>query len=219
MIDLTQYRIIDFSVELLPGERKINGDYLHGEPLWGRPVEIQEFIAYNARMHHIQMQTHTGTHAESAYKYFEGPDLAQMPIETYLGEAVACNLTHKQAGEAVTAADFRQAGVKAGDIVLAWGSAETAANPPYFTTESVDWLIETKIKMLGIEYVLYQPAHLPHGPGATDYKLLQAGIPMIDAVRGLDQIKKTRVFFISLPVKMRRVSAFPTRAIALEEKD
>ncbi|SVD28933.1 uncharacterized protein METZ01_LOCUS381787, partial [marine metagenome] len=36
MIDLSRYRIIDLSHELLPGERKQDGVYLHGEPFYGR---------------------------------------------------------------------------------------------------------------------------------------------------------------------------------------
>ena len=54
MIDLSKYRIIDLSLEIVPGERRIDGRYLHGEPRWGRPLEVQEFIAYEARMHFIQ---------------------------------------------------------------------------------------------------------------------------------------------------------------------
>lgn len=39
-----------------------------------------------------------------------------------------------------------------------------------------------------------------------------------DALLGLNQIQKQRVFFIALPVKLRRVAASWTRAIALEER-
>ena len=62
MIDLSKYRIIDLTVELTPGERKLDGRYLHGSTFYDRPIEVQEFIAYGARMHFIQGQTHTGTH-------------------------------------------------------------------------------------------------------------------------------------------------------------
>jgi len=46
-----------------------------------------------------------------------------------------------------------------------------------------------------------------------------AGIPIVDVVRGLHQIRKSRVFFIALPLRMRRVIATWARAIAFEEKD
>lgn len=219
MIRLENYRVIDLSVEMVPGELKIDGHYLHGNPLHGRPIELQEFTAYEARMHFIQGQTHTGTHAECPYKYSDtGADMASMPVESYLGEAVACNFSSKKPGEAVTPDDFTKAGVRNGDIVLAWGPApETSDSRPYISHEANAWLIQTKIKLLGIENLLYSPPGTPYGREYGDSELILAGIPVVDALQGLNQIKKNRVFFISLPIKMQRVTATWTRAIALEE--
>jgi len=220
MIDLSKYRVIDLSYELVPGERKIDGRYLHGSIFYDRPIEVQEFVALGARMHFIQTQTHVGTHAECPYKYSdEGPDFADMPATAYMGEAVACNFTHKKAGETITSEDFRRAGVKAGDIVLAWCSEETLHDIPYITVEAIDWLIETKIKMLALENLRYSPPGTPMGQGDADCRLLLAGITMLDAPLGLNQITKQRVFFMALPAKMRRVTALPVRAIAFEEID
>src|SRR5579862_7974331 len=113
MIDLRKYRIIDLSGEIFPGERKINGQYLHGVPFDGRPLEVQEFVAYGARMHFIQGQTHLGTHVESAYKYAEdGLDSASMPLDLYLGEATVCNFSTKKAGQEITPDDLTLAGIK-----------------------------------------------------------------------------------------------------------
>jgi hypothetical protein len=49
MIDLNKYRVIDLSYELEPGERKLDGRYLHGRTSFDRPIEVQEFIAFGAR--------------------------------------------------------------------------------------------------------------------------------------------------------------------------
>ncbi len=218
MIDLAKYRVIDLSFELVPGELRINGQYLHGNPLWGRPIELQEFIAYGARMHFIQGQTHSGTHVEAPYKYSEsGADLGSLPISSYMGEAVVCNFSNKKPGEAISAEDLRQAGVKSGDIVLVWGAPDPHENFPYLVPEAVDWLIKTRIKLLGNQNVLLSPPGTPLGLGDADAKCLLAGITLVDNLLGLEQIKKPRVFFIALPVKLRRVTAFWTRAIALEE--
>jgi len=66
-------------MEVLPGERKGDGRYFHGRPLHGRACEVDEFIAYTARMHFIRSETHMGTHLESPYKYFEeGKDVASL---------------------------------------------------------------------------------------------------------------------------------------------
>ena len=217
MIDLSKYRIIDLSYELIPGERKINGEYLHGEPWVMRPLEVQEFMAYGARMHFIQGQTHCGTHCEGAYKYLdEGPDVAGMRLESYLGEAAVCNFSDKEGGEAISAEDFRREGVRKGDIVLARTSAELMGDLPYMTGEALDWLIEMEMKLLAsggnLRYGPTREGHL-----AAERRLLENGIAMVDALYGLDQIVKKRVFFIGMPVKMRRVTAAWTRAVALEE--
>ena len=218
MIDLSKYRVIDLSYELVPGEMKINGRYLHGEPRWGRPLETQEFIAYEARMHFIQGQTHTGTHVEAPYKYWEtAPDLGSMPVDQYLGPAAACNFTGKGPGEAITAKDFEAAGVKPRDIVLAWGSARPSDQQPYMTNEAIQWLIDQKIKAFGAENLHVSPPETPLGLDYADAKFLAAGVGMIDALLGLDEIKKPRVFFMAVPPKLRRVTAATIRAVALEE--
>lgn len=220
MIDLSKYRVIDLSYTLVPGERKINGQYLHGKTWFDRPIEVQEFIAYGARMHFIQGQTHSGTHVECPYKYSEdGAHFADMPLTTFMGEAVACDFTDKEIGAAISIDDFRRFGVKKGDIVLAWCREAAAGNPCYITNEAIDYLIETKIKMLVIENMRYSPPGTPVGQGDSDCRLLLAGIPMVDAPLGLDQITKPRVFFMALPTKLRRVTAWWTRAVALEEID
>jgi arylformamidase len=216
VIDLSKYRIIDLSYELLPGERKMDGRYLHGEPFYGRPVEVQEMMAYNARMHHIQSETHNGTHVEAPYKYADhGADIASMPIESYIGEAVVCDFAHKGEGEAVTPEDLRKAGVGSGDIVLLRGGDQ--AEEPYLSFDAIDWLIKTGIKSIGLEGVRHSPPGTPFGKEDGDGRLLLAGIAFLDALTGLHHITKQRVFLIALPVKMRRVTASWTRAIVLEE--
>jgi kynurenine formamidase len=219
MIDLSRYRVIDLSYSIMPGERKIDGRYLHGEPFYGRWTEVQEFIAYGARMHFVQTQTHLGTHAEAPYKYSEaGADLGSMPPESYMGEAVVCKFSDKSAGEAIGVEDIKKFGIKAGDIVLLWARAGLA-QPPYLTFDVIDWLIATKVKMVCFENVRFSPPGTPFGKDDADGKLLTAGVTVVDAIVGLDQIRKPRVFFIGLPLKIHRVTAFCCRAVALEEKD
>lgn len=221
MIGLNQYRIIDLSHDMVPGEMKIDGRYLHGEPFFGRAVEVQEFIAYGARMHFIQSQTHNGTHCEGAYKYLdEGADMAGMPLASYIGEAVVCDFSHKGPGEAVSADEFRRAGVRAGDIVLVRTNPDHKGELPYFAADVLDFFIEIRIKLLASSGNLYYgPTDVPDAHNHAERRLLEEGIPMVDCLKGLDQITKERVFFIGLPLKMHRVTATWTRAIALEEID
>lgn len=219
MINLNNYRIIDLSSEILPGESKIDGRYLHGEEnQTGRPVEVTEFIAYAARMHHMKGQTHCGTHVEGTYKYDEqGADMADMPLENYIGEAIIGDFSHKSVGQEITADELEEAGVKGGDIVLLRGKVGPSDQRPHLSMPAVQWLIDIKIKLLGMEFIKMSPPDTTLGTEDTDGRMLLAGIPMADTLKGLHQIRKSRVFFIALPLRIHRITASWTRAIALEE--
>jgi kynurenine formamidase len=220
VIDLSRYRVVDLSVEVLPAERKVDGRYAHGDHLWGRTLEVDEYIAYAARMHLIRGHTHGGTHAEAPYKYAEsGLDIGSMPVAAYLGEAAVCDFSGKEPGESVTPADLSERGVRPDDVVLAWANPATEQGAVYLSVEAVDWLIDTQIKLMAVENLHLAPPGTPVGPTDGDGRLLLAGIGLIDGVVGLDQLTKQRVFFIALPIKMRRVTACWTRAIALEPLD
>jgi kynurenine formamidase len=182
----------------------------------GRSVQVQEFMAFSARMHFIQSETHNGTHVESAYKYSEdGADIGSMPVESYIGEVVVCEFAHKADGEAVSTEDLRDAGVKRGDIVLLRGGDQR--EEPYLTFDAIDWLIGAGIKAIDMEGVRHLSPGTPFGKEDGDGRLLLAGAVYLDALVGLHQIGKPRVFFIGLPVKIRRVTASWTKAIVLEE--
>ena len=215
MIDLSNYRIVDLSYELVPGERHINGEYLPGEPWYGRSLELQEFFFSTARMHFLQAQTHLGTHCEAPYKYQDGPDVAGTDQSSYLGEAVVCDFSAKAGGEAITGADFAQAGVQRGDLVLVRTGKDLGDARPVMTVEAVDWLMGQEMRLLGSGgNVLYGPdleGHL-----AAERRMLASGIPLIDGLYRLDQLRQNRVFFMALPLRIKRVSASWTRASALE---
>jgi kynurenine formamidase len=167
-------------------------------------------------MHFIQSETRNGTHVESAYKYSEeGADIGSMPVESYIGEAVVCDFAHKADGEAVSLDDLREAGVRDGDIVLLRGGDQR--EEPYLTFDAIDWLIGAGIKAIGMEGVRHSPPGTPFGKDDGDGRLLLAGVAYLDALVGLGQISKQGVFFIGLPVKIRRVTASWIRAIVLEE--
>jgi arylformamidase len=155
-------------------------------------------------MHFIQSQTHNSTHVKAPYKYDEnGVDIAAMPLEKYMGEAVVCDFDDKL-GKALDADDMMACDSRRDDIVLMRTSEKDISRQPYLGWEAVDWLIETGIKAFGKD--------------DSDSKMLLAGIPILDAVTGLEQITKPPVFFIGLPVKIRRVTASWARAIVLEER-
>jgi len=222
MIELSDYRVIDLSPRLVPGEKKLDGTYLHGDVWENRPIELQEFIAYNARMHFVQGQTHIGVHTEAPYKYFDnGKDLSELPVTAFIGEAAVVSLAHKKQGTPLVPDDFVE--VRKGDIVLAWAKPlKEGQTYSYITDELVDYLASKRVKMIGLQnlspLVPGRKPSKPLGVNQPDAELQRRGIAVTDGLINLEKIRKTRVFFVCLPVKIARVTAFWSRAVALEPR-
>jgi arylformamidase len=224
MIDLQKgYRMVDLSEEVIPDLLELNGDYT-----WGTHVRrfiLREFIAKidNLPMHFVEAETHIGTHVElPSHLKKDGKSSSEMPFDIFLGEAIVLNfdfLTPKDGqGQAITPSHLSK--VKKGDIVLMWSSYEGKEHP-YISAEAIKWLAQLPIKMIGTEPSVEGEDPRSEEPGfseawATHRYALGNDIPIIDNLCNLKEIKKERVFFIGLPLKIAHLEASWIRAIALE---
>src|SRR5579871_3962398 len=189
-IELGRFRIVDLTIEVTPSERRIDGRYTHGDHLWGRPFEVDEYIAYEARMHLMTAHTHGGTHTEAPYKYLEdGLDLGAMPLTSYIGEAVVCDFSSTKAGAVISPLDLEREGVQEDDIVLCWSNAETVDDWPHLSLDSINWLIQRKVKLVACENVRHSPPGTPFGATDGDGQLLRAGIAIVDGIVGLGRLR------------------------------
>jgi arylformamidase len=218
---LKNYRIIDLSQKLYPGIHKITGEYMHGAgkpPYGNRRLELRQFIFKMDQhfMHWINTETHIGTHVEvSSHLRINGKEvgksITEFPVETWLGEAVVLNFSHKKPvnseGQQIFAEDLKK--VKEGDIVLIWSDyPDESKEAPYINEEATEFLIKKKIKQLGLTGIGDRVCHNP---------ILENEIPIIEGLINLDKIKKERVFYIGLPLNWYGMDASPIRAIAIEE--
>lgn len=215
MIDLKKNRIVDLSMELFPGIKKVNGEYIHGREI--RRLEIRQFV-YSADkmiMHWVDTETHIGTHVEGPSHHPQGEkSVSELPIDTFMGEALVLNLTSLKPkdgmGSPITPSDIDK--VKKDDIVLMW-SPYTGAESPYLSPQAADFLQKRKIKMLGLQNVAIEAP----GSVASHEALLKNGIPVIEGLTNLDKLRNERVFYIGLPIKMIGLDSSWVRAIAIEE--
>lgn len=213
MIDLNEYRIIDLSVKLKPGIRKVSGEYIHGdEP---RRLELRQFIYEpdGTFMNWVKMETHIGTHVEGPSHHPEGEkSIAELPLLTFMGEAIVLDMSHftpiKGSNYLIKINDLEK--VKKGDIVLMW-SALSLDKAPCLSDEACTRLKEKKIKMLALQNIGLE------SPGVMEKELCANNIPVVEGIINLDKLKKDRVFFIGLPLKILGLDSSWIRAIALEE--
>jgi arylformamidase len=210
-LDLSQYHIVDLTAEIVPGIRK-GEQYMHGSVR--RRFEVNRFIyaADGTFMNWVETETHVGTHVECPSHYLEnGKDVASLPLETFMGEAIVVNLRPKRA-QSITPSDFEAVGVREGDIVLMW-SGWGGGDRPFMGVEAAKWLLKARVKMIGVDDSIGVEAP---GSMATHDLLLRNDIPIIEGLSNLDGLRDERFFFMALPLRVRGLDSSWVRAIALE---
>ncbi|MGQ9514291.1 MAG: cyclase family protein [Thermoproteota archaeon] len=212
MIDLSKYRIVDLSAEVVPGI--LRGErYLHGSTR--RRFELRRFIYTpdSTFMNWVETETHVGTHVECPLHYLEnGKDVSSLPLSTFMGEAVVVNMRHRCA-EPIKPIDLESEDVEKGDILLMW-SGLSGMERPFIAAETAKWLSEKRIKMIGVDDSISVEAV---GSMATHDHLLRNDIPIIEGLCHLEDLRRKRVFFLALPLRVRGLDSSWVRAIALEE--
>lgn len=215
MIDLKKYRIVDLSEEITPGQLKVNGTYVHGSE--ARRLEAYQFIYKPDKtfMHWIDTETHVGTHVECPSHYIQdGNDVSALPVDTFMGEAVVLNLKYKKPGQPITPEDLEMSRVKKGDILLIW-SPYKGEERPYISTEAAEWIAKMRVKMLGVDNSIR--VEQSYELMTTHSFLLKNNIPIVERLAHLEELKKDRLFFIGLPLRIKKLDSSWIRAIALEE--
>lgn len=173
----------------------------------------------------VTMCTHVGTHIEVPFHHWkEGADTADFPIHKLIAPGVCLDFSHKQPGDTVTLDEIKQhdSRIREGDIVFIRQGADKkywtdAWNDQFhLSIEANQWLVDKKIACLGtdaagleIPGTDYQPNHIA---------VCAAGIPMIESLRGLEQLGDERHLILILPLPIEGLDASPLRVIAIKKE-
>ena len=75
-----------------------------------------------------------------------------------------------------------------------------------------------KVKMIGLQDIgLEVPGLKPHDRWFSHETLLGNNIPIIENLKNLEKLKRERIFYIGLPLKIMGLDSSWIRAVALEE--
>ena len=169
-------------------------------------------------MSDVELMNHVGTHIEVPFHCLkEGADLASIPVDQLVGEAVILDLRQAEAEGGVTleqvqAAAEKAGGVQSGNIVF----GEMGVTR-YFTTAALEWLVAQGIKLMGVDSGGVELQHDTTHANVNHLVLFRAGIPLIENLTNLDQLSQSRVQVYALPAPVSGLDAFPLRVIAIEE--
>ena len=171
----------------------------------------------------LYMWSHVGTHVEAPLHFLaDGGDTASLSIEQLMGPAIVLDFRDKGVSEPITLAEMQAAGdVQVGDRVLTMTGRHTqyrtpaSHDRPYITEEAMRWLVEDrKISCLGTDSSGFEVRGVGHHP---NHRLLtRAGIPVLECMTNLVELKQQRIFLIALPWPVVGLDACPVRAIAIE---
>ena len=209
-MNLSNYRIVDLSLEIVPNE---GGD----RPLFTTPGRLSD----NALRYDVQTHTHVGTHVESPGHFFERPPwITDMPIDSYITRGVLAPIALDPPDPAITGAYLESV---CGDI-LSEGDALICRNDgssefsqmPYFTRDAALWIKSRKISIFAFDNLRLG---LNDQEGRDFHEvLMEDGVLFVEFLDNLHDLRKREFTFFALPIRIRDIDSTWVRAIALEEK-
>lgn len=188
----------------------------------------------------VKIFTHSGTHVDVPYHMIEnGKKLDQMPLEQFFGEAIVLGIPRGELGK-IAAEDLEEAlersglDVCRGDMLLidtGWGeyyvenprdSGYLAEKHPGLMIDAAEWLVEKKIKLVGIDvFTIRHPSLAPKITGIRPEQvhriLLSNDILIVEQLTNLQKIAGKKVKAAFVPLALENVDGSPVRALAFLE--
>lgn len=191
-------------------------------------VQTGRISVEGSMSHKVTFGTHTGTHLDSPCHMLDKahPTIDEIPVERLMGKAKLMRL-EKGKDEIITAEDLKNHKIKPepGDRLLIctgwgqhWNKGQFYRNFPTFSLEAVEFLVECKVKLLGMDTPSPDSPLIPVDSPMRNrmHKTLMHGdVLIIETLANLDDIPADEFDFIALPLKAKGLDGFPVRAIAL----
>ena len=177
-----------------------------GDPLPQKQTlsSMAEGAKYNLTA--FSMCAHNGTHVDAPRHFIAGgEDIASMPLESTVGEALVCRCD----GEIDEAAAQEILGKAAGTKrILIKGSGVLQISGAHTFAEAGIKLVGSESQSVGDE----------NAPMAVHLALLQAGVALLEGVR-LDNVAEGRYFLCAQPLKLAGADGAPCRAILIKKEE
>ena len=205
----SKMNILDISWPITPSTTQYkNRNEIHIE-------QTKRFEVDGVRASVVTLGCHVGTHVDAPSHFLkDGKSIEHYQLEQLIGPCVVLDLTHVK--EAITVQDLEHHEIQANLIVLlktknSFLTHDAAYDPNfvYLEKSGAQFLVEKKIKAVGIDYLGIERNQSQH---ETHSALLGANIPIIEGLR-LAQVLPGSYFFCCLPLAIHEAEAAPARAV------
>lgn len=170
----------------------------------------------------LSLRSHTGTHMDApAHIMADGWTLDQLPVETFIGEALVFNCT----GRERTTIEERELRPHAAQISRYaffllhtgwsrfWGDQRYYHDYPVVSEGAARWLVAAGLRGVGVDAISVD------APEAADLPvhriLLGAGLVIVENLTNLAAVPKRSFLFSCFPLKIKAADGSPARAAAL----
>lgn len=166
----------------------------------------------------IDLVANTGTYIDTPAHRFPGrPDLAGLALERIVdldGIIVDCR------GRSVIEPSAFDGVTVAGRAVLVWtgwdrhwGTPAYLTDHPFLSASAARHLVDAGAALVGIDSLNIDSLLDARRPAHTS--ILDAGIPLVEHLTGLDRLPAEGWRFFAVPPRIRGMATFPIRAFAL----
>jgi kynurenine formamidase len=192
----------------------------HTDAAAGRP-------SFNAEI--IITSNHAATHVD-AFGHYDptGVKIADMPLDTFCGEAICVDIRDYPAGHDVTAAEAEEAvgasgqELREGDILLFCSDHynRTAGTPAFLdgfngiSAEAVHWMADRGVKIFGVETIspdlVYITDEYPTHRACAERRLTH-----FENLNDLKEVVNRRFQFYGFPLRVEPAYGSPVRAVGI----
>jgi len=170
----------------------------------------------------ISLVANTGTYLDSPWhRWADGPDLAGLPLEQLVdleGVLLRATGTGRRGIEVLDLAPLEVRG-KAVLLHTGWDvhfeTPRDAQEAPFLSDAGAAWLVDQGAVLVGIDSTNIDDTGDAARPAHS--RLLRAGIPIVEHLRGLEELPATGFRFSAVPPRIRGLGTFPVRAHAVVE--
>jgi arylformamidase len=209
-------KVIDLTLTLRRGMRGVDWES-------ARTVERD---GWNARTLHLY--SHAGTHMDAQTHFAAGPETIELiPLDRCMGSAWIADLSGiepKALVEVRHLGDIAQLFQASESLLLRTEWSRHVDRPEYYrnefpriSDELAGWCVSHKVKILGVEPPSVADVNNKEELTRIHKILLGGGVTIVEGLTNLGQLKRRKVFFAALPLKVEGGDGCPCRAFAVED--
>jgi kynurenine formamidase len=220
LIDLSQPLSRESQLHPFFAPTQILRHIVHADAPAGRP-------SFNAEV--IVTSNHAATHVDAFGHYSkDGAAIAEMPLETFAGDAVCVDIRMYPRGHDVSAEEVERAvdesgqELRHGDVLLFCSDHynRTAGTPAFLdgfagiSAEAVHWMADRGVKIFGVETISPDLVYLTD-EYPTHRACAERGLTHYENLNNLAEVVGQRFLFVGLPLRLEVAYGSPVRAAAI----